>query len=152
VSARVAISGEISLLWQDVDPYAGDVILMNIIPDEMLRMDTFELRGPLAARFKDGVLAEGMRVEIHCVTDTIEVVNRETGETSDEDRPVVVDILVLDAGAPRVSGSGVHILARGQSSVGRSQVVRQRVLVPRSEVRILPPQPGRPTTRRGSLQ
>jgi hypothetical protein len=97
VSARVAISGEISLLWQDVDPYAGDVILMNIIPDEMLRMDTFELRGPLAARFKDGVLAEGMRVEIHCVTDTIEVVNRETGETSDEDRPVVVDILVLDA-------------------------------------------------------
>jgi hypothetical protein len=97
VSAPVAISGEISLLWQDVDPYAGDVILLNIIPDEVLRMDTFELRGPLATRFKDGVLEEGMRIEIRCVTDTIEVVNLETGETSDEDRPVVVDIVVLDA-------------------------------------------------------
>jgi len=97
VSAPVAISGEISLLWQDVDRYAGDVILLNIIPDEVLRMDTFELRGPLASRFKDGVLEEGMRIEIHCVTDTIEVVNQETGETSDEERPVVVDIVVLDA-------------------------------------------------------
>ena len=97
MSAPVAISGEISLLWQDVDRYAGDVILLNIIPDEVLRMDTFELRGPLASRFKDGVLEEGMRIEIHCVTDTIEVVNQETGETSDEERPVVVDIVVLDA-------------------------------------------------------
>jgi hypothetical protein len=71
VSPRVAISGEISLLWQDVDPYRGDVILLNIIPDEMLRMDTFELAGRLAERFK------------------------ENGETSDEERPVVVDIVVL---------------------------------------------------------
>jgi len=97
VSHRVAIAGEISLLWQDVDLYHGDVILLNIIPDEMLRMDTFELRGPMAARFKDGVLEEGMRVRILCETDTIEVVNHETGETSDEERPVVVDIVVLGA-------------------------------------------------------
>lgn len=92
---RVVITGEISLLWQDVDPYRGDVILLNIVPDEMLRMDTFDLAGPLAERFKDGVLEEGMRIEVHCETDTIEVVNHETGETSDEDRPVVVDIVVL---------------------------------------------------------
>jgi hypothetical protein len=95
VSPRVAISGEISLLWQDVDPYHGDVILLNIIPDDMLWIDTFELRGPIAERFKDGVLEEGMRIEIHCETDTIEVVNRDTGETSDEERPVVVDVVVL---------------------------------------------------------
>ena len=91
----VVISGEISLLWQDVDPYHGDVLLMNIIPDRVLSMDTFELRGPLAARFKDGVLEEGMRIRILCETDTIEVVNHETGETSDEERPIVVDIVVL---------------------------------------------------------
>jgi len=95
VSPRVAFSGEISLLWQDVDPYHGDVILLTIIPDELLRMDTFELRGPLAERFKDGVLAEGMRIRLLCETDTIEVVNQETGETSDEERPIVVDIVVL---------------------------------------------------------
>jgi hypothetical protein len=96
VTPRVVITGEISLLWQDVDPYRGDVILLNIIPDEMLRMDTFDLQGPLAERFKDGVLTEGMRVEVHCETDTIEVVNQETGETSDEERAVVVDIVVLE--------------------------------------------------------
>jgi hypothetical protein len=97
VGPRIAISGEISLLWQDIDPYQGDVILLNIIPDELLRMDTFELRGPIAARCKDGVLEEGMRVQILCEMDTIEVVNRDTGETSDEERPVVVDIVVLEA-------------------------------------------------------
>ena len=95
MSPRVAFSGEISLLWQDVDPYHGDVILLNIIPDELLRMDTFELRGPLAMRFKDGVLVEGMHIRILCETDTIEVINQETGETSDEERPIVVDIVVL---------------------------------------------------------
>jgi len=95
VSPRVVISGEISLLWQDVHPYHGDVILLNIVPDELLRLDTFELTGPIAERFKDGVLEEGMRIEVLCETDTIEVVNHETGETSDEERPIVVDIVVL---------------------------------------------------------
>ena len=37
--------------------------------------------------------------------------------------------------------SAVRPLALGIASVGRSQVVRQRVLVPRSQVRILAPQP-----------
>jgi hypothetical protein len=97
VSPRVSFTGEISLLWQDVDPYQGDVLLLNIDPDERLVMDTFELRGALASRFKDGVLCEGMRVRIECDTDTIEVVNVETGETSDEERPVVVDVVVLGA-------------------------------------------------------
>ncbi len=95
MTPRVSFVGEISLLWQDVDPYQGDVILLNIDPDELLMMDTFELRGALASRFKDGVLCEGMRVRIECNTDTIEVVNQETGETFDEERPVVVDVIVL---------------------------------------------------------
>ena len=95
MTLRVSFIGEISLLWQDIDPYQGDVILLNIDPDEVLAMDTFELRGPLASRFKDGVLREGMRVRIECDSDTIEVVNQETGETSDEERPVVVDVIVL---------------------------------------------------------
>ncbi len=93
--AEQSIDGEISLLWQDVDPYQGDVILMSLDTDEPLRMNTFEISGDLAARLKDGVLEEGMRVRVHCRPETIEVVNLETGETSDEDVPVVVDVTVL---------------------------------------------------------
>ena len=91
-----SIDGEISLLWQDVDPYQGDVILMSLDTDEPLRMNTFEISGDLASRLKDGVLEEGMRVRVRCRAETIEVVNLETGETSDEDVPVVVDVVVLD--------------------------------------------------------
>jgi hypothetical protein len=90
------IDGEISLLWQDVDRYRGDVILMSLDTDEPLRMNTFEISGELAARLKDGVLEEGMRVRVRCRAETIEVVNLETGETSDGDVPVVVDVVVLD--------------------------------------------------------
>ena len=43
------------------------------------------------------------------------------------------------------SGRPTPIL-RNDVAVGRSQVVRQRVLVPRSQVRILAPQPSRPVT------
>lgn len=94
--ARQSITGEISLIWQDVDPYQGDVILLSLDTDEPLRMNTFEISGALAARLKDGVLEEGMRVRVECRAETIEVVNLETGETSDEDRPVVEDVVVLD--------------------------------------------------------
>lgn len=90
-----SIDGEISLLWQDVDAYRGDVILMSLDTDEPLRMNTFEIHGELAARLKDGVLEEGMRVRVRCRAETIEVVNLETGETSDGDVPVVVDVTVL---------------------------------------------------------
>lgn len=95
--ATRSITGEVSLLWQDVDPYAGDVILMTLDPDEPLQMDTFEIRGDLALRLKDGALEEGMRVRVDCRAETVEVVNLETGETSDEDRAVVVDVVVLGA-------------------------------------------------------
>ncbi|MCC6830185.1 MAG: hypothetical protein IT200_02470 [Thermoleophilia bacterium] len=94
----MSITGEIALLWQDVDPYDGDVILLTLDTDETLAMNTFELRGPVAQRFKDGVLEEGMRVRIDCRSDVIEMVNIETGDTSDEDVAVVVDVIVLDAG------------------------------------------------------
>jgi hypothetical protein len=94
--AEQSIDGEISLLWQDVDPYQGDVILMSLDTDEPLRMNTFEISGELAARLKDGVIEEGMRVRVHCRPETIEVVNLETGETTDEDVPVVVDVTVLE--------------------------------------------------------
>jgi len=98
VAGAVSITGEIALLWQDVDPYDGDVILLTLDTDETLAMNTFELRGPVAQRFKDGVLEEGMRVRIDCRSDVIEMVNIETGDTSDEDVAVVVDVIVLDAG------------------------------------------------------
>lgn len=90
-----SITGEISLLWEDVDPYAGDVILLTLDTDEPMRMNTFEISGELAARLKDGVLAEGMRVRVDCRAETIEMVNLENGETSDENRAVVVDVVVL---------------------------------------------------------
>ena len=92
-----SIVGEISLLWQDVDRYQGDVILMSLDTDEPMRMNTFEISGELATRLKDGVLEEGMRVRVKCRPETIEVVNVENGETTDEDRPVVLDVVVLDA-------------------------------------------------------
>ena len=47
--AEQSITGEISLLWQDVDPYAGDVMLMSLDTDEPLRMNTFEICGELAS-------------------------------------------------------------------------------------------------------
>lgn len=95
--AAQSITGEISLLWQDVDPYAGDVLLMTLDTDEPMRMNTFEISGELAARLKDGVLEEGMRVRVECRSETIEMVNLENGDTSDEDRAVVLDVVVLGA-------------------------------------------------------
>jgi hypothetical protein len=96
--AGQSITGEISLLWQDVDPYDGDVILMSLDTDEPMRVNTFEIRGELAARLKDGVLEEGMRVRVDCRAETVEVVNAETGETSDEQSAVVLDVVVLGSG------------------------------------------------------
>jgi hypothetical protein len=95
--AEQSITGEISLLWQDVDPYEGDVILMSLDTDEPLRMNTFEIRGELAGRLKGAALEEGMRVRVDCRAETVEVVNLETGETSDEESAVVVDVVVLGA-------------------------------------------------------
>lgn len=92
-----SIDGEISLLWRDVDRYQGDVILLSLDTDEPMRMNTFEISGELAARLKDGALEEGMRVRVHCRAETIEVINLETGETSDEDVAVVVDVVVLES-------------------------------------------------------
>ncbi|MDX6554537.1 MAG: hypothetical protein QOD86_732 [Miltoncostaeaceae bacterium] len=94
--ATVSITGEVSLLWQDIDPYQGDVLLMSLDTDVPLAPNTFEIAGPLAERLKDGVLAEGMRVRVECRSETVEVVNVENGETSDEERPVVVDIVLLE--------------------------------------------------------
>jgi hypothetical protein len=94
--ATVSITGEVSLLWQDTDRYQGDVLLMSLDTDVPLAPNTFEIAGPLAERLKDGVLAEGMRVRVECRSETIEVVNLENGETSDEERPVVVDVVLLN--------------------------------------------------------
>jgi hypothetical protein len=96
VTGRVSITGEISLLYEEVDRYGVDVILLTLDPDELLAFNTFEVRGEVAARLKDGVLAEGMRVRVDCRAETVEVVNLENGETYDELRPVVVDVVVLD--------------------------------------------------------
>lgn len=98
MAGAVSITGEIALLWQDVDPYEGDVILLTLDTDETLAMNTFELRGPLAERFKDGVLEEGMRIRVDCRSDVVEIINFDTGDTSDEDVAVVVDVVILEPG------------------------------------------------------
>jgi hypothetical protein len=95
VSGTISVVGEIALLWQDVDEYAGDVLLMNLDTDVPLEMNTFEIRGDLATRLKDGVLEEGMRVRVDCRSETVELVNVENGETTDEEWAVVVDVVVL---------------------------------------------------------
>lgn len=95
MSDVVSITGEISLLWRDVDPYHGDVILVTLDTDEALAMNTFELKGELARRFPEGAMQEGDRVCVDCVADVIEVVNPETGETFDEAVVVVADVRVL---------------------------------------------------------
>jgi hypothetical protein len=98
VAGAVSITGEIALLWQDVDPYEGDVILLTLDTDETLAMNTFELRGALAERFKDGVLEEGMRIRVDCRSDVVEIINFDTGDTSDEDVAVVVDVVIIAPG------------------------------------------------------
>lgn len=83
------------MLWQETDPYRGEVLLVTLDTDVPLQPDTFELEGELAERLKDGVLEEGMRVRVECRAETIEMVNVDNGETTDELRPVVVDLVVL---------------------------------------------------------
>lgn len=90
-----SVTGEITLLWEDEDPYRGRVILMTLDTDEPMRLDTFEIRGEVAGRLAGGALAEGMRVRVDCRDETVEVVNLENGETSDEARAVVLDVVVL---------------------------------------------------------
>lgn len=94
--ARQSITGEIALLWEDVDPYRGDLILLSLDTDEPLRLNTFEIDGELAVRLKGGVLEEGMRVRVECRAEVIEMVNVENGETSDEHRAEVLDVVVLE--------------------------------------------------------
>lgn len=94
--SALSITGEVSLLWQETDPYRGEVLLVSLDTDVPLQPNTFEIEGALATRLKDGVLAEGMRVRVDCRAETIEMVNAETGETSDEERPVVIDLVVLE--------------------------------------------------------
>ena len=50
------------------------------------------------------------------------------------------------APARGIRGACLYFRGQGRRELGRSQGVRQRVLVPRSGVRILPPQPGRDST------
>lgn len=92
----VSISGEVSLLYEDTDHTGGDVLLISLDPDEVLAFNTFEVHGDLATRYKAGVLEEGMRVRVDCRSETIEVIDFGTGETRDEERPVVVDLVILD--------------------------------------------------------
>lgn len=94
--ATLSITGAVSLLWQERHRYRGDLLLVTLDTDEPLVMDTFEIEGPLAARLKDGVLEEGMRVRVECRRETVEVVNPETGDTSDSGCAVVVDLVVLE--------------------------------------------------------
>ena len=94
MAAAHSVTGEISLLWRDVHPYEGDVLLLSLDVDDPSDQNTFEVRGPLVARLGDA-LEEGMRVRVDCRAETVEVVNVENGETSDALRAVVLDVVVL---------------------------------------------------------
>jgi len=97
VARERSVTGRISLLWRDVHPYEGPVLLLTLDPDDPRDQSTFEVRGPLADRLGEGALDEGMRVRVDCRSETVELVNVENGETSDEERAVVVDVVVLGA-------------------------------------------------------
>jgi hypothetical protein len=90
-----SVTGRISLLWEEDDPYRGTVLLIHLEGEGTPGADTFEIGGELAGRLCGGALAEGMRVRVDHRRETVESVNPETGETSDDDRPVVVDVVVL---------------------------------------------------------
>ncbi|MEW6581639.1 MAG: hypothetical protein AB1416_02630 [Actinomycetota bacterium] len=94
-----SISGEVTLLYRHVDRYGGDVVLLTLDTDELLALNTFEVRGELASRLSPGVLDEGMRVRIDCRSETVEMVNIENGETHDREWPVVVDVVILGRAA-----------------------------------------------------
>ncbi|WP_217915104.1 hypothetical protein [Miltoncostaea marina] len=91
-----SVTGRISLLWEEDHPYLGPVLLIHLEGEGTPGADTFEVAGELAGRLRGGALAEGMRVRVDHRRETVESVNLETGETSDDDRPVVVDVIVLD--------------------------------------------------------
>jgi hypothetical protein len=95
VAGARSVTGEIALIWRDVHPYEGGVVLLTLDPDDPRDQSTFEVRGPLADRLAEA-LEEGMRVRVDCRAETVEVVNVENGETSDERRAVVVDVVVLE--------------------------------------------------------
>ncbi len=97
----VSIIGEVSLLWRDTDRYDGDVVLFSLDTDEPLALNTFEVAGALATLAEKRGVEEGVRVRVDCRWETVEVVNVDTGETSDGARAVVIDVVVLtDARRP----------------------------------------------------
>ena len=92
----ISISGEISLLFEAVDSQGRDVLLITIDPDEVLAFNTFEVHGDIAARLAGGALQEGLRIRVDCRSETIEMIDPGTGDTFDEERPEVLDVVVLD--------------------------------------------------------
>jgi len=88
------VTGEVSLLWREWDPYRGEILLLTLEAEDPRAPSTFEMSGPLAERL-GSALAEGVRVRVELRAETVEVVNQETGDTEDADRPAVVDVVVL---------------------------------------------------------
>src|SRR5262245_47583906 len=74
VARERSVTGLISLLWRDVDPYEGPVVLLTLDADDPRDQSTFEVRGALAGRLGEGALQEGMRVRVDCRSETVEVV------------------------------------------------------------------------------
>jgi len=89
-----AVTGEVSLLWRERDPYRGEILLLTLDAEDPRAPSTFEMSGPLAERLGT-VLAEGVRVRVELRAETVEVVNQETGDTEDAHRPAVVDVVLL---------------------------------------------------------
>ena len=83
------------MMFEDVHPYRGRLLLITLDTDIPLELNTFEVEGELAERMSD-VLEEGQVVRIDCRGDWQEVVSPESLETSDKTVATVLDIVVLE--------------------------------------------------------
>lgn len=92
-----SIIGVVRALWQERHPYTGPALLISLDTDDPAHLDTFEIHGELAERLAEQQLGEGSRVRVECRREIVEAVDPETGETSDHERAVVVDVVLLGA-------------------------------------------------------
>lgn len=86
------VSGTVDFVWHasDSDPST----LVTLEPDELGAPHTFEIDSELLEPCR-GVLAEGQRIEISYVHIVHEVVDPESGKTSEGSRPHITAVRIL---------------------------------------------------------
>jgi hypothetical protein len=90
-----SFTGEIAMLFEDVDRYRGRLLLITLDTEVPLELNTFEVEGELADRMAP-VLEEGQVVRLDCRGEIQEVVSPESIETSDKTVAIVLHIEVLE--------------------------------------------------------